>query len=500
MKTLNPNWRDILWVVCILGVAVILRSLWLGRESLWLDEAYSWWITNGSWGRATAGEPTNPPLYFVMLRIWIQFTGSSEAGLRSLSILGSLGSVYLVYLLGLELFDIRIARIGAAYQAVSTFQIAYAQEARCFAWLVFWLLLASYSLLRNWRRSGGMGWMALYFVAATLSLYTHFIAIFFLASHALISLWWWWRGRISRDQFLMHTGAGIAAGLAFLPWLAQIVKASAGGGQNRRYLLLKLPQTYFSFLFGDSLIPLDEAAVRDITGTLRENATVLMAVAIIAALVAPFAVRSAKRWEERWEFCLELAVLPVLVVFAVSFRVMILDERYVQGAAPFAYLLAAGAIMEAWQPEAGWRRWVLVGGYTALLGLSLGQYYFSTGRYGKEQWREVTQKLEAQADATRDLVLFEEGYVHYPYDYYQRANLTYWKLYGKPQADLLAGDKATLNRLKAARRVWYVRAYAMNGKILDILDGQLERKTYEQFPKGHGIEVIEYSRKGQESE
>ena len=481
----------------VLAVAVVLRLLWVGRESLWLDESYSWWISTGSWDRAATGEPTNPPLYYLMLHLWTKVFGTSEAGLRSLSVAGSVGSVYLVYLLGRELFSWRIAVTAAAYQAVSSFQIYYAQEARCFAWLVFWLLLASYCQLRAWRpdTKSAAGWMALFFAAAVLSLYTHFIAIFFLAVQGLLSLIWWLRGKIGKGRFWMHAGASVAALLVYLPWLEQMLKASSGGGQKRRYLLLKLPQTYFSFLFGDTLIPLDEAAVRNIMGTLQENIWLLVLLAGLSVLMIPYLYRSAKRWGEGWQFGFALAVLPVLIVFLVSFRIMILDERYVQTSAPFAYLVVAAAMLEAWDGGKGWKRWVLCGGYGGMLALSLEQYFYATDRYGKEEWRELTQRIESQANAGQDLLLFEEGYVHYPYDYYQTKKLRYWKLNGENKVKLLARDPKTIAEIQAARRVWFVRAYTTTDQILNILEEALGRKQPVEFKKGHGLELFEFEPK-----
>jgi predicted membrane-bound mannosyltransferase len=91
------------WLLLILGIALVLRCAFLSKESLWLDEVQSWWFAS-DFGRALAAEPTNPPLYYTTLHFWMSWFGTSEAALRSLSILPGVLSVGLVYALAKKLF------------------------------------------------------------------------------------------------------------------------------------------------------------------------------------------------------------------------------------------------------------------------------------------------------------------------------------------------------------------------------------------------------------
>src|SRR5258708_916940 len=115
------------WLLLILGIALVLRWAFLSKESLWLDEVSSWWFASDL-GRALAAERTNPPLYYTMLHFWIGWFGTSEAGLRSLSVVPGVLSVGLIYALGKKLFSRGIALGAALYQSISSFQIYYSQE------------------------------------------------------------------------------------------------------------------------------------------------------------------------------------------------------------------------------------------------------------------------------------------------------------------------------------------------------------------------------------
>ena len=80
-------------VVLIVGLAAGLRFYELGRQSLWADEGNSAVMAARSLAQiaVSAANDIHPPLYYWLLRLWTQFAGVSEVGLRSLSaVLGAL--------------------------------------------------------------------------------------------------------------------------------------------------------------------------------------------------------------------------------------------------------------------------------------------------------------------------------------------------------------------------------------------------------------------------
>ena len=80
-------------VVLIVCLAAGLRFYELGRQSLWADEGNSAVMAARSLAQiaVSAANDIHPPLYYWLLRLWTQFAGVSEVGLRSLSaVLGAL--------------------------------------------------------------------------------------------------------------------------------------------------------------------------------------------------------------------------------------------------------------------------------------------------------------------------------------------------------------------------------------------------------------------------
>lgn len=70
------------------------------------------------------------PLYYILLNLFLHVLGTSEASVRLLSVLASLGSITLLYILGRSMFSRRAGVYSALMFAVAPFQVAYAQWSR----------------------------------------------------------------------------------------------------------------------------------------------------------------------------------------------------------------------------------------------------------------------------------------------------------------------------------------------------------------------------------
>ncbi|WP_198648936.1 glycosyltransferase family 39 protein, partial [Cyanothece sp. BG0011] len=98
-----------------------------------------------------------PPLYFLLVKLWVSLFGNSVTVTRSLSAILSIISCLVLYLLCKELFELNIvAWLAMALLAVSPFYVIYSQEARPYSlWLLTslwsnWMLLRSLRLKNKW--------------------------------------------------------------------------------------------------------------------------------------------------------------------------------------------------------------------------------------------------------------------------------------------------------------------------------------------------------------
>ncbi len=134
-------------------------------------------------------DPQHPPLYFLIARFWMQMFGGSLTASRSLPVLLSLLGLPLIYKLGLELFDSRLAALlAAALFALSPFDILFAQTARQYSLLTVVVIGSSFCFLLALRQSTWRNWL-FYSLSSAVGLYTHpFFALTLIAHGVYILL------------------------------------------------------------------------------------------------------------------------------------------------------------------------------------------------------------------------------------------------------------------------------------------------------------------------
>ncbi len=139
----------------IMALAAALRFGDIGREPLWLDEAYSVWFSEQSWRFLWVETPkfeTHPPFYYTLLKLWRGVAGSSEAALRIPSALASLGVVGLLYAAGCAMGGARrgwaLGLAAAFLAAVWRSQIEFGQDARPYAFAALGVALLMAGALR----------------------------------------------------------------------------------------------------------------------------------------------------------------------------------------------------------------------------------------------------------------------------------------------------------------------------------------------------------------
>ncbi|MGQ9666196.1 MAG: glycosyltransferase family 39 protein, partial [Anaerolineae bacterium] len=111
----HVRWRagDIAGLTLLVVLAGALRFWAIGTESLWLDVATSLVVADNSPAAIVSltAEDIHPPLYYLLLHLWLVF-GRSETALRSFSAVVGLLSVIALYSMGRELVGERPAVLG----------------------------------------------------------------------------------------------------------------------------------------------------------------------------------------------------------------------------------------------------------------------------------------------------------------------------------------------------------------------------------------------------
>jgi 4-amino-4-deoxy-L-arabinose transferase-like glycosyltransferase len=221
----------------VLGVLILMAlGLRLGRltfQPLWWDEGWSLYFASADVG--TLLERTavdiHPPLYYMLLHLWIGLFGSSVVAVRLLSVLIGVATVPVLYLVARRLMGEGGGLVAAFLLAISPFHIYYSQEVRMYGLVALFGLGATYFALR-W--SGGpasgsrWGWLG-YILAATAALYSQYYAAFLLLALNLAVLIQWFRAPSTEAReggsrqwvrtLLPWLAAQMMVAVLYLPWL-----------------------------------------------------------------------------------------------------------------------------------------------------------------------------------------------------------------------------------------------------------------------------------------
>jgi hypothetical protein len=219
LKKINLSWH-ILAFITLAGA--ILRFKGLTFQSLWLDELGSAYVTlSKSLPQILThlkNHDSNPPFYFLILRLWEYVFGIGEASLRSLSVVLGILGVVAIYFLGKELFSKRAGLFAAALTAVNPFHIYYSQEARSYS-LIFLLSILSFLFLVKTVKKPTYKNSLFYAFTCSVLLYSHYFGLFLVASQvAYVMIEFFFR----KDKLNFLKKTGLSFGLIFvlyIPWL-----------------------------------------------------------------------------------------------------------------------------------------------------------------------------------------------------------------------------------------------------------------------------------------
>lgn len=226
--------RGRIWFFAALGAVVligIVLRFWT-RSDLWLDEALTVNIARQPLSQIPhlLREDGAPPLFYVLLHVWMGIFGQSDLAVRSLSGVLSLVTVPLGYLAGRRLGGRWIGWIVVLLLASSPFAVRYATETRMYT-LVCLLTVLGFLAVDNALRRPRPGNLCAVAAITGLLLYSHYWSIYLLGT---VGLWLAYSALFGRPEWRRGARAALVAecvgGLTFLPWVPIFLFQSAHTG------------------------------------------------------------------------------------------------------------------------------------------------------------------------------------------------------------------------------------------------------------------------------
>lgn len=360
----RPARAYLLLAVAITFLAAVPRLLYLGHDSLWFDEV----MTRHAAVQGLAADVSaldsrdHLPLLYWLTAAALRLLPENEISLRLPSALAGILTAPLLFAYGRALGRPRAGLWAAFLLALSPFHVRYSQEARHYALLLLFSLLASYFLYRAMSGQRRNDWLA--FAAATVvNLLIHYSAwLLLVAQGALAAGWLAVALRRDRRAWRPVTPAVVIIGAALAvlgsrAWIAlQANTGGAAGTTAAAALGVWLREVWWAFGMGAA-------------GT-----AAILSLAVVVGLVI--------LWQRRHWLALAALLAPVIIpviliqIFHVTRFAL---PKYVIFMLP-SYLLAAGLGLDAVAHAAGrWARpgderagrWVATGIAAALLLLAL---------------------------------------------------------------------------------------------------------------------------------
>jgi mannosyltransferase len=212
-------------VAALVLVSLVLRTRALDA-AFWIDEGLS--VGIASFGfldiPGVLEQDGSPPLYYLLLHVWMQLFGNGEEATHALSVVCAIAVVPAAFWAGRSLYGARAGWLAAALAAINPFLTFYAQETRMYALVALLGLLVAATFLRVFAERDRR-LLPVFALVLTLLIYTHNWGLF-LATGTVVALAWLWRTAEADERRPLLRDALIgygAAAVAYLPWLPTLL-------------------------------------------------------------------------------------------------------------------------------------------------------------------------------------------------------------------------------------------------------------------------------------
>ncbi len=382
-------------------------------RGLWLDEAIS--VHQAHLGLHDLFHDLyygdrHPPLHHLALWLTVRAFGDGELAVRLPSLIAGTLVIPALYALGRELYDRRTGLIAAAFGAASPLLIWYAQEARMYAFVTLFGLLALLTQLRVIRNGSMLNWAA-YILATAALLWSHYFGLLLIGVQQLIFV-----GVLIHRRRTGEPVKSLAMGFAysFAVLAMQLVPLAVFAHkqfESTNAALGSPSGTYDALSFYAVVANMAWALWGYHPDWITELLAAMWPLLLLLSLLL------LGRGGSRQTIILAVAAIaPIVLLLGVSaFDRELFEVRYFLVAVPLLLLLVARLVTGWIRKPAG--RYLVAGGVILTLLLGLADQQLDDGNPRLFDFRGAIKAIRADA-GPKSLVLYEPPDMRYVLEYY----------------------------------------------------------------------------------
>ena len=399
-RILSDKYLQIL--ILLTAIGSLLRFFNLGFNSLWLDEAVTYYYAtlpfDELWHMLQNGSEFNPPLFYI-LESFMVYLGKDEFILRLIPALTGILTIPVVFWMGKEFSDRNCGIVCAALVTFSSFLIFYSQEARAYSLLLLFVALSIVFFLRGMKSGRTLDWVLFGFFSA-LGFWTHFYSI--IVFGILVACFFFNWG-FQKDDILKKGKSFIWSIVTFILLTLPLIVVTVE---------LFLVRTSSPPTFGLNGWDVISRALSDLSG-FNIGAIILLITLFGIGLLWAFV------HERRKGVLIAFSIIALLMIsYYLSFR-MPFQTRFLIIMIPFYFLGIAYSSRAFCQIfKKNYVVYVLIACIFLINFPVLSQYYTVQT---KENWRDFSREFERYTE-DGDVVVLLPSYMQQPLNYYYNSS------------------------------------------------------------------------------
>lgn len=406
------------WIFLLVVVLLFIAARIYGLTgfSLWTDEIFSVKTAGLPWSdmfQRVVIDKVHPPLFYVLLKIWIMAGGESLLWLRLLPFFIAVASIIPFFLLCRELnLSAAAMNIALLLASVNGYLIFYAQEVRMYSFLLFFTIVSLWLFVAyvNRAKDNDERWLLLLAAANLLLIYTHYFGWLVVGVENLFLLF------LNRRKFWWFSVSTVGLGLCFSPWAFLVIRA---------VLIREGPINGLDWIDRPGLHSLVEFFA-NLSGPLDFSGSTAVRLIVFGApviLLVWHVLRRLRSFERNfsmaviWLFLSFAFPLAFVYVFSILSPKSVWNERYLLIVVPSFLLLTAIALDEL---RPAWPRRAMIAA-ACVWAIAGGIHFIEKGNsLTRVAWQDmVARMIQAEPETAKDIKVYQfETNYNRPIEYY----------------------------------------------------------------------------------